>query len=302
MLAGLAASFIAASGAWAQQASAEYVPRLGQSGKDVMWLPTADAMMERMLSMAEVTSRDYLVDLGSGDGKIPIAAARGRGTRSLGLEYNTDLVEVSKRRAREAGVQDKVEFRQADVFAADFSKASVVTIYLLPELNLRLRPILFKMKPGTRISSNSFDMQTWLPDETSQMGTARSFLWIIPAHVAGEWSVSSGSGKQPVATALTLRQRFQKVDGDAQFERVTASLQDVSLRGTAISFATRDANGDKILFAGTIDGERMTGTATSAKHGRTPFQAERKSKPAPFEEAIATEQEKIEAVRALGAQ
>jgi hypothetical protein len=301
VLAGFAASCIAASAAWAQQAAGEYVPRLGQSGKDVIWLPSPDATVNRMLRMAEVTSRDYLVDLGSGDGKIPIAAARGPGARALGLEYNPDLVDVSRRRAREAGVQDKVEFRQADIFTADFSNATVVTMYLLPELNLKLRPILFRMKPGTRISSNSFDMQTWMPDEISHVGTARSFLWIIPAHVAGDWTVSYGAGKKTASTALTLRQRFQKVEGEAQFEGFKASLQDVRLRGSAISFATRDANGDELHFAGKIDGNRMVGATTSARHGRARFRAERSIAPAPFEEAIGTEQEKIDAVRALGA-
>ncbi len=303
LVAGFAASFIAASGAWAQQASAEYVPRLGQSGKDVMWLPSHDAMVERMLRMAEVTPRDFLVDLGSGDGKIPIAAARSRGARALGLEYNPDLVEVSKRRAIQAGVQSKVEFRQADVFVTDFSMATVVTLYLLPELNLRLRPILFKMKPGTRISSNTFDMQTWQPDETSHIGTAKSFLWIIPAHAAGSWSVSYRAGTRNAAAALTLRQRFQNLEGEAQFAEAKASLQDLRLRGSAISFTTRDDLGDPLSFTGRIEGNRMVGTMTSAKQGRTPFEAVRSAAPVmAFEEAHGTEQEKIDAVRALGGQ
>jgi len=303
VVAGFAASCIVASGAWAQQTAAEYVPRLGQTGKDVMWLPSPDAMVERMLRMAEVTPRDYLVDLGSGDGKIPIAAARSRGARALGLEYNPALVEVSKRRAVQAGVQNKVEFRQADVFVADFSMATVVTLYLLPELNLRLRPILFKMKPGTRISSNTFDMQTWQPDETSHIGTHRSFLWIIPAHAAGSWSVSYRVGKRNAAAALTLRQRFQMLEGEAQFAKAKASLQDVRLRGSAISFTTRDDNGDPLSFSGRVEGNRIVGTMISAKQGRTPFEAVRSEGPAiAFEEANGTEQEKIDAVRALGGQ
>jgi hypothetical protein len=133
------------------------------------------------------------------------------------------------------------------------------------------------------------------------VGASRSFLWIIPAHAAGDWSVSYRPGKKTAATALTLRQRFQKVEGEAQFEGVKASLQDVRLRGTAISFAARDANGDQVHYTGLIDGNRMTGTATSAKHGRTRFQAERSPTPIAFEEAAGTEQEKIDAVRALGA-
>lgn len=303
IVAGCTASLISASAAWAQQASGEYVPRRGQAGKDVMWLPSHDAMVERMLRMAEVTPRDFVVDLGSGDGKIPIAAARSRGARALGLEYNPDLVEVSRRRAIQAGVQNKVEFRQADVFVADFSMATVVTLYLLPELNLRLRPILFKMKPGTRISSNTFDMQTWLPDETSHIGPAKSFLWIIPAHAAGSWALSYRSAKRNAAAALTLRQRFQMLEGEAQFAEAKASLQDLKLRGSAINFTTRDDNGDALSFAGRIDGNRMVGTMTSAKQGRTPFEGIRSVAPnVPFDEANGTEQEKIDAVRALGSQ
>lgn len=297
-----AASCIAASSAWAQKTGTEFTPRLGQSGKDVMWLPSPDAMVDRMLSMAEVTPKDYLVDLGSGDGKIPIAAARSRGARALGLEYNPDLVEVSKRRAIQAGVQNKVEFRQADVFVADFSMASVVTLYLLPELNLKLRPILFKMKPGTRISSNSFDMQTWQPDEVSHIGTGRSMLWIIPAHAAGDWAVSYGSGKRTRAIALNLRQRFQMIEGEAQFDGVKASLQNPHLRGSNIRFTTRDSEGNQLNFVGELKGNRMTGSVSSAKHGRTLFEAIRSNAARPFEEAVATEAEKIEAVRVLGAQ
>ena len=176
---------LALSDAWAQQSTGDYMPRLGQSGKDVMWLPTPDLMVDSMLRMAEVTSRDFVVDLGSGDGKIPITAARRFGARALGLEFNPDLVEVSKLRARQANVADKVEFRQADIFTTDYSSASVVTLYLLPEINLKLRPTLLKMNPGTRISSHSFDMGSWRPDETTVIGSARTMLWVIPAHMAG---------------------------------------------------------------------------------------------------------------------
>ncbi len=199
----LTAGYSVIPAAYAQQKSGEFTPRLGQSGKDVMWLPSPDAMVDRMLVMGEVTARDYLVDLGSGDGKIPIAAARSRGARALGLEFNPDFVEVSKRRALQAGVAQKAEFRQADIFVTDFSSADIVTLYLLPELNLRLRPILLKMKPGTRIVSNSFDMQTWKPDEVSHIGTASGFLWIIPAHVAGSWTVSY----RPAKAAAPLNSR-----------------------------------------------------------------------------------------------
>ena len=155
---------LAMSHAWAQQATGDYTPQVGQAGKDVIWVPTPDSLVDSMLRMAEVTSRDFVVDLGSGDGKIPITAARQFGARALGVEFNPDMVEVSKLRARQANVADKVEFRQADIFTTDYSSASVVTLYLLPEINLKLRPTLLKMNPGTRIASHSFGMADWRPD------------------------------------------------------------------------------------------------------------------------------------------
>ncbi len=288
-------------GALAQATAGSYEPSSGQAGKDVVWIPTPDKMVDRMLRMAEVSKDDFVVDLGSGDGKIAIAAARHFGARAVGLEYNPDMVELSKRRAREAGVQDKVEFRHADIFASYFSNASVVTMYLLPNLNLKLRPILFRMKPGTRVTSHSFDMAEWQPDETATVDHARAYLWIVPAHVGGDWKVSYRAGKLAAPRAWTLRQRFQAIEGEAQFSDVKASLQDARLRGSAISFTTRDTNGGQLHFSGTVEGERMTGSATSSRHGETRFVATRGNAPPAFPEAAEAVQEKIEAVRALGA-
>jgi SAM-dependent methyltransferase len=169
-----------------------YAPTRGQSGKDVIWIPSPDAVVDRMLQMAEVTGNDRVVDLGSGDGKIAIAAARNHGARALGLEFNPQMVDLSNHRARDAGVADRVSFQRADIFATDFSGASVVTMYLLPELNLRLRPKLFAMQPGTRVVSHSFSMGDWQPDETARAGTGEVFLWRIPANVSGHWKVSTG--------------------------------------------------------------------------------------------------------------
>ena len=297
-------AFTGASLAQAQSAppAKPYEPRLGQSGKDVMWLPSKESMIERLFQMAGVTSKDFVVDLGSGDGKIPIAAARQLKARALGVEFNPNMVEFSRRKAAEAGVDKRVEFRQADIFATDYSQATVVTLYLLPELNLRLRPTLFKMKPGTRVVSNSWDMQNWQPDETTEVGTANGYLYIIPAHVAGTWKINYGKKGTPLPNELNLKQRFQKIEGNADFGGFKAVFADPALRGAAIRFAYRDARGDMISFAGTTDGNRISGTAQSRLLGRTRFTAERTSAPTPFEEAAPTQQEMIDAVKVLGNQ
>ena len=291
---------LAVLGASAQTADSEYTPRRGQAGKDVMWLPTPDDMVDSMLRMAEVTPQDLLVDLGSGDGKIAIAAARQYGARALGLEFNPELVEVSRRRGREAGVMDKVEFRQADIFVADFSNASVVTMYLLPELNLRLRPVLFRMKPGTRVSSHSFDMGSWRPDETTYIGTGRTFLWVVPAAVAGSWRLSYSAAFNEAPSEVVLRQRFQSVDGEAGLARWRASLRDVRLRGASIAFEVRDGRGRPLQFSGQVAGDRMTGDVVSGHAGQMRFTAVRTSAGQSFGEAEATAQEQADAVRALG--
>jgi len=260
-----------------------FEPRMGQAGKDVIWIPTPDAMVDRMLRMAEVSKDDFVVDLGSGDGKIAIAAARNLGARALGLEYNPDMVELSKRRAREAGVQDKVEFRHADIFASDFSNATVVTMYLLPSLNLKLRPTLMKMKPGTRLTSHSFDMGAWVPDETSRVNSARGYLWIVPANVQGTWRISSRDAGVTLPQQITIQQRFQRIGGEATIDNLGASLQNARVRGADISFTTRDAQGRQYHFNGRANGNTITGTVTSAGQGPINFEAQRSGTPAPID-------------------
>ncbi|NUZ04790.1 SAM-dependent methyltransferase [Piscinibacter koreensis] len=270
-------------GAVAQPASAPFEPQPGQSGKDVIWLPSPDAVVDRMLQMAEVKSSDFVVDLGSGDGKIAIAAARNHGARALGLEYNPQMVEFSRRRAREAGFAGKVEFRQADIFASDFSQATVVTMYLLPDLNMRLRPTLFKLRPGTRIVSHSFGMGDWTPDEVGRSGTARISAWVIPANASGEWALTfrnlEGGGPQ----TLTLRQRFQMVEGDVSWENLSSTLVRPHLQGDSLSFGARHATGEMLQFQARVAGNRMTGTVT--RPGRPPvaFEAVRKGAAPPIE-------------------
>src|SRR4029453_3855949 len=185
----MAANLIAA------QPEKEFQPQVGQEGKDVIWVPTPQALVDKMLDMAKVTPKDYVIDLGSGDGRTVITAAK-RGSKALGIEYNPDMVELSKRNAVKEGVSDKATFVKADLFESDFSQAQVIHMFLLPSINMKLRPKILDLKPGTRIVSNSFDMEDWKADET---GTASgcdhwctAHLWIVPAKVGGTWKLSQG--------------------------------------------------------------------------------------------------------------
>src|SRR5262244_1906615 len=180
------------------QPAKEYEPSVGQEGKDVVWVPTPQALVDKMLDMAKVTPKDYVIDLGSGDGRTVITAAK-RGAKALGIEYNPDMVELSKRNAAKEGVSDKAQFVKADLFESDFSKAQVITMFLLPSINLKLRPRILDLKPGTRIVSNTFDMDKWEPDETAEISPAegctsycKAHLWIVPAKIAGTWKLPDG--------------------------------------------------------------------------------------------------------------
>lgn len=258
---------------WAQ-ADAAYEPQRGQSGKDVIWIPTPDALVTRMLRMAQLTPRDYLIDLGSGDGKIVIAAARA-GSQALGIEYNPDLVRYARRRAEAAGVAERARFERADIFDYDFSRASVITLYLLPRLNLRLRHRLMALKPGTRVVSHSFEMGDWVPDETTHAGGSVAYLWVVPANFGGEWRLRFPLASGGEASALlTVKQRFQQIEGLARFEDFNATLRQPLLAGDRVRFALTDAEGRLREFDGRIDGREFTGSVTQGQ-ARVPFSAAR---------------------------
>lgn len=277
-------------------AQTPYEPRRGQAGKDVMWIATPDMVVDRMLQMGELTASDRLVDLGSGDGKIPIAAARNHGARATGLEYNPKLVELSIQRAAQAGVADKVSLRQADIFEADFSDANVVTMYLLPELNLRLRPILFRMAPGTRVVSHSFRMGDWLPDEVARIGTAEVFFWRIPANASGTWRVSGPPG---APQALVLTQKFQQLEGMAVFGALFAGIAQPQMAGSAVSFNLRDGSGAVVRVAARVAGDRMSGTMARGNGAPAAFEAVRDGAAQAIEGVIPTPQEANAAARVL---
>jgi SAM-dependent methyltransferase len=243
---------------------------VGQQGKDVIWVPTTPMILERMLRMAQVTPRDLVVDLGSGDGRIAIAAAKDVGARARGLEYNPDMVELSKRDAIKAGVADRVSFEQADIFKADFSNATVVTMYLLPNLNRDLRPILLKMKPGTRVASHQFDMGEWEPDEQCDLAGRQCFFWVVPAQVGGTWKLKAGGTEYEVA----LKQTFQKVSGMANVANGKSGLREPMLRADHLRFSLVDDKGVLHDFDGVVNGTSYKGSMRTGTRS-VPFEATR---------------------------
>jgi SAM-dependent methyltransferase len=237
-----------------EPAYSDYVPVPYQEGKDVVWVPTALALANKMLDLAIVTSQDYVIDLGSGDGRIVITAAK-RGARSLGIEYNPDLVALSIRNAAKEGVGDKAQFIQADLFQSDFSQATVITMFLLPEINLKLRPIILNLKPGTRVVSNSFNMKEWTPDKTVSVRVdegcdnnfCEAYLWIVPAKVAGQWKLPQGE--------LLLNQSFQVISGTLKSGPNAVEITNGRLSGDLISFTAGNSQ-----YTGKVSGNTMQGT------------------------------------------
>jgi SAM-dependent methyltransferase len=251
--------------AFAQQAPSEteYEPTVGQPGKDVVWVPTPDAVVERMLKMANVVATDYVIDLGSGDGRTVIVAAQQFGARASGIEYNPDMVALSRRNAQEAGVTHKVEFIEGDIFEADFTQATVLTMYLLPSLNLKLRPRILELRPGTRVVSHAFDMADWEADQKITVEDSDAYLWIVPADVAGNWKVSQSGQVARQSWSLRLVQDFQVLYGQVQVADERLRLLDGRIRGEEVSFEFIDARGNRREFSGRANGGRMDGTLQS---------------------------------------
>jgi precorrin-6B methylase 2 len=211
----------------------DFEPTVGQSGKDVIWVPTPDNLIQAMLDMAKVTPDDLVMDLGSGDGRIVIAAAK-RGARAIGFEFNPDMVALSKKNAEKAGVSAKATFENADIFASDFSKATVITMYLLPNLNLKLRPTILSLKPGTRVVSHAFTMEDWTADQTVEREGRTAYLWIVPAKVEGLWKWPSGTGQ--AEAELKLSRQFQLIEGALKLNGKESPIENATLVGDRISF------------------------------------------------------------------
>jgi phospholipid N-methyltransferase len=252
----VAACLAAAAFSVQAQTATQFKPEVGQPGKDVVWVPTSQTLVDRMLDMAKVTPNDFVMDLGSGDGRTVITAAK-RGARALGIEYNPDMVELSKRNAEQAGVSDRAQFRKADIFETDISQATVITLFLLPDLNLKLRPRILALKPGTRVVSNSFTMGEWQDDETATVDAKDgcsywciAHFWIVPAKVEGTWKSARGD--------MTLGQQFQMVSGTMRGSAGAPLSINGRLRGDQITFTTGSAS-----YAGKVAGDTIEGTVTA---------------------------------------
>jgi len=235
-------------------------PVRGQAGKDVIWIPTPEGLIDKMLTAAKVTEQDRLFDLGSGDGIIAITAARKFGAQSVGIEFNPDMAQFARRKVNEAGLNSKVRIITGDIFKEDFSSATVVTLYLMPHLNLQLRPTLLKMKPGTRVVSHAFTMGDWEPDETMQHDYSRAYYWMVPAQVSGDWVISGLEGG-PVR--LRMNQTFQHIGGTMTRGGVTQALMGARPQGEELKFRFSTPDQTVHTFTGRVEGKRMTGSVSS---------------------------------------
>jgi Methyltransferase domain len=258
-------ALVAASSLSRAQPATEYQPSVGQVGKDVVWVPTRQDLVERMLDLAAVTASDFLIDLGSGDGRTVIAAAK-RGAKTLGIEYNPDMVELSRRNAAKDGVADRAAFVEGDVFVSDFSMATVLTLFLLPELNLRLRPKILDMNPGVRVVSNSFHMDDWTAEQWVDIegdcaSYCTAYLWIVPAKLEGRWKMPGGE--------LALQQKYQMLSGTMNVAGASAPIKAGKVRGREITLAVGN-----ITYTGLVNGNTIEGVSKSARGG-TPWRATR---------------------------
>jgi hypothetical protein len=235
-------------------AQKDFEPTVGQQGKDVVWVPTPQALVDKMLDTAKATPNDFVMDLGSGDGRTVITAAK-RGITAMGVEYNPDMVELSKRNAIKEGVTDKATFVRGDIFETDFSKATVITLFLLPDLNVRLRPKILDMKPGTRVVSNAFDMGDWTADERVTVtdgctSYCTAYYWVVPAKVQGTWKMPQGE--------LALQQKYQMLTGTVKVGNVSAPITDGKMTGDQITFSVGDTR-----YSGKVNGNSIEGTSKS---------------------------------------
>jgi 2-polyprenyl-3-methyl-5-hydroxy-6-metoxy-1,4-benzoquinol methylase len=237
--------------AQAQTTTTPYKPEVGQPGKDVVWVPSPQVLVDKMLDMAKVTQQDFVMDLGSGDGRTVITAAK-RGVHAMGVEYNPDMIQLSRDAAKKEGVSEMATFVQADLFKTDLSKATVITMFLLPTINLQLRPTLLDLKPGTRVVSNTFNMAEWEPDEEANVGQqgcqswCNALLWIVPAKVQGTWKMPQGN--------LSITQQFQKISGTLGSTPIAGKLN-----GDQISFTAGSTQ-----YSGRVNGDTIVGSNWTA--------------------------------------
>lgn len=244
-----------------EQCYRQFSPKSGQAGKDVIWVPTLDELVNAMLEAANVGPNDYVIDLGSGDGKIPLAAAKNFGARALGVEYNPQMVQLARCYVRVEGLSDRVQIVQGDIFKTDFSQATVLTLYLLTELNLKLRPTILDLKPGTRIVSNTFKMGDWSPDQfiESEIGNTRAYLWIVPARVDGLWEFRDEMSGETFR--VQFAQHYQELKSAPNGSENALPIRDAKLHGAAIDFKLAAAPG--LHLTGTVEADEMRLSAQS---------------------------------------
>jgi hypothetical protein len=252
-------------------ATTAYEPVRGQAGKDVIWIPTPPGLIDKMLTAAKVTDQDRLFDLGAGDGIIAITAAKQYGTQAVGIEYNPDMAQFARRKVAEAGVTDKVRIITGDIFKEDFSSATVVTLYLMPHLNLKLRPLLLKMKPGTRVVSHAFTMGDWEPDETMSYQHSQGYFWVVPAQIEGNW-VMTGMDGGPMRVSMS--QSFQNIGGNLTRGSQNLAMLGARLRGDEVKFQFITQDRKVHAFSGRVEGRRITGTVVS-EYMHTPVELTR---------------------------
>ena len=249
----------------------KYTPRVGQDGKDVIWVPTTNELLAIMLKTAKVNSTDLVYDLGSGDGRIAIAAAKDFGARAVGIEFNPEMAQLAQRNVARSGVADRVKIINGDIFVEDFSKATVVTMYLLPELNMALRPTILKMKPGTRVTSHAFNMGDWEADVEID-SPAKAFYWVVPAQVQGEWLIS---GMEPGRTILKLSQHYQKIGGTLQIGNDSQPLLNPRLDGATLSFTYLDRDKSSHFVMMAVNNNEIKGIYKSRAYNDTPITGKR---------------------------
>jgi SAM-dependent methyltransferase len=250
----------------AAQKGPAYVPEEGQDGKDVIWLPTEGTIVDTMLMMAKVTPNDLVIDLGSGDGRTVIAAAK-LGARAIGIEFNPDLVGYATAQAKKAGVADKTEFIRGDIYVTDFSKATVLTMFLLDEINMNLRPKILTMKPGTRIVTNTFTMGDWEPDQITRVEAfctefCTANLWYVPGNIGGRWSSDDG--------VLAVEQTFQNFTGALEAGGKKGTVRTGKLKGEEFRFEV-----DRVVYQGRIEGDKLVGIRTTSEGNKRPWSATR---------------------------
>jgi hypothetical protein len=232
------------------------VAYVNAQGLDVVYVPTPRETVDRMLQVTEVGSRDYVIDLGSGDGRIAIAAGR-LGARALGVDLDPARIQDAQLNAKRAGVTDRVTFRQQNLFETDLTPATVLTMYLLPSINIKLRPKILNLRPGTRVVSHDFTMGDWKSDLT-ETNNWRIHMWIVPARVAGKWQVRSGNRN----FELTIEQTYQQFRGTASAGGRAVSLRNTRLRAATIEF-TADLDGQAVTLRGVVNGDRMQGRSST---------------------------------------